>query len=90
MLQKYYNCKSTWVSSDQQALEALAAGKCVEASDDGHIYAVIPVPNEYRSAGYQFYILDSALGFSGAYKSLSEFTAKTGRVLSFKYIIEPI
>lgn len=89
-LQKYYNCKSTYVTSETQAWEAIAAGKCIIGAEKGHILAIIPLPDEYlKVGGYKFYILDSARGHSGAFTSKSDFTSSTGaEYLNTWYIIE--
>lgn len=91
LLTKYYNCKSTCVGSDNQALEALQSGKAVIGREEGHILAVLPVPDDYKAQGYQFYVLDSFRGHNGPFKSRSDFISSTSATMfEFMYIIEPI
>ena len=90
-LEKYYNCKSTAITSMQQLIDAVAADKCVIGAEKGHILAIIPLPDEYKAGGYTFFVLDSARGHSGAFKSLEDFKKTTGaEMLVPHYIIEPI
>lgn len=89
-LQKYYNCKATSIDTEKQALSALMSGKAVIGRETGHVLAFIPVPNEYKSQGYKFYVLDSARGHNGAFKSFADFSTRTGATgVQAKYIIEP-
>lgn len=91
LLTKYYNCKSTIVGSTEQALAALENGKAVIGSEKGHILAVLPLSDEYKEQGYKFYVLDSARGHNGPFKSVSHFISSTSAAfLNFHYIIEPI
>lgn len=94
-LAQYYNCKSTYVSDNaegqEQALKALAEGKAVLGGEEGHLLAIIPVPDEYKNMGYAFYVLDSYRGHDGPFKSVSDFiNSTTATKLIFRYIIEPI
>lgn len=90
-LQKYYNCKSTAVNSMQGVIDAVSAGKCVVGAEKGHILAIIPLPDEYKSGGYAFFVLDSARGHSGAFKSKEDFiNTTTATMLVPHYIIEPM
>lgn len=55
----------------------------------GHILAVIPVPAEYKKQGYKFYILDSARGHDGLFKSVSDASAVVDGDFRFLTIIKP-
>lgn len=61
------------------AIEAVKQGKCVLACEPGHYVSVIPVPDEFKGQGYEFFILDSARGHTGPYKSKEDFVQKTGQ-----------
>lgn len=91
LLTKYYNCRATAVGSTSQALDALKNGKAIIGSEYGHILAVLPLPDKYKDQGYMFYVLDSARGHNGPFKSVSHFISSTSaQFLNFHYIIEPI
>ena len=90
-LQKYYGCKSTYVGGNQAAaLQALDSGLPCIGHEDGHILAVIPVSQELKAQGYKFYILDSARGHSGAYKSIQDATNVVKGTFSITYVIQPV
>lgn len=88
-LQKYYGVTSRSVDSDSDALQALENGYPVIGGEDGHILAIIPAPDSYKSQGYKFYILDSARGHSGPYKSMADANEIVRGSLGFIYIIMP-
>ena len=88
-LAQFYNCTSSLVGSVNQAYAALEAGKCIISREPGHVLAAIPVPDEYKSQGYKFYIMDSARGHDGPYKSVADAASVMGS-FEFLYIIEPL
>lgn len=91
LLNKYYHCRATYVSSDAQALQAIREGKAIIAAETGHILAILPLPDQYLDQGYAFYVLDSFRGHNGPFRSRAEFiNTTTATSLEFKYIIEPI
>jgi len=89
-LQKYYGVTSeVSYPSESQAIAALESGCAVIGGEDGHILAIIPVPDEYKSQGYKFYILDSARGHDGPYRSVAEANRVVKGSLRFIAIIRP-
>ena len=88
-LSKYYGVKMTYVSTGE-GIEQVAAGKSALGSVEGHILAIVPVPEEYQGQGYKFYIIDSARGLTGPYRNAEEVKAKpnSGGVFRLTYIIE--
>lgn len=90
-LKKYYNVKATEISSQESIIAQLTDGKAAIGSTPGHILAVIPVPEQYREQGYRFYVLDSANGLSGAYRTVDEVRRKPyGSGFKFNWLLEPI
>ena len=90
-LRETYGVKveGTYVSYNT-GIQALKEGKAILAIEPGHYVAVIPVPDELQGQGYEFFVLDSARGHTGAYKSKSDFREKTGYdSLDFLAIIAP-
>ena len=90
-LQKYYNVKSRYVTTEQ-GIQEVENGKVAIGRVKGHIIAIIPVPEKYQGQGYRFYIMDSARGLDGPYRSAEEVKAKPKSygVFEILYIIEPI
>ena len=89
-LSQYYGVKSTSVSTEE-GIREVANGKCAIGSVSGHILAIVPVPEQYQGQGYKFYIIDSARGLDGPYRSAEEVKSKprSGGVFRITYIIEP-
>lgn len=75
--------------SQETALEALEKGYPVIGGETGHILAIVPVSEELKAQGYKFYILDSARGHDGKYKSVAEADAVVKGNLRFIAIIMP-
>lgn len=91
-LQKYYGVSSEPVTSTTQAYKALENGYPIIGGEQGHFLVILPLPEEYKNSNYKFYVLDSARGHSGAYRSPEEFVNKWGSkasYLRFSYIIKP-
>lgn len=88
-LQKYYGVSSQYGISQSAALSALEQGYPVIGSETGHILAIIPAPDEYKKQGYKFYIMDSARGHDGPYRSVAEANQVVKGSLSFLAIIKP-
>ncbi len=92
LLKKYYNCTARYASSAEAAYQALENGNCgVIGAEVGHVLAMIPLPDEYKNSGYKFYVMDSARGHSGPYKSTADFVSRnprSGQVCKIYYIIE--
>lgn len=88
-LQKYYGVTSRRVTSDADALNALENGYPIIGGEKGHILAIIPAPEEYKAQGYKFYILDSARGHDGPYKTISDADRVVDNKLRFNFIIMP-
>lgn len=86
---KYYGVTSQVYPSQAQALQALENGYPVLGGEDGHFLALIPVSEELKAQGYKFYILDSARGHDGAYKSVEEANRVVDGYLRFNAIIKP-
>ena len=90
-LGKYYNCKSIDVKYNRQAaLEALEQGYPCMGHESGHLLAVVPAPDELKEQGYKFYIIDSARGHSGPYKSYEAATAVVDGTFNITYVIKPL
>ena len=87
-LQKYYGVTSVMYPSESEALAALEQGYPVIGREEGHILAIMPVSDELKAQGYKFYIMDSARGHDGPYKSVAEANAVVEGNLSFKAIIK--
>ena len=90
LLKKCYNVRATSVSTEQ-GIKAVESGKSAIGRVQGHILAIVPVPEQYKGQGYRFYIMDSARGLDGPYKSAAEVRAKraSGGEFSILYTIEP-
>lgn len=88
-LKKYYGVTSQMYPGQSEALRALESGYPVIGAEDGHILAIIPAPEEYKKQGYKFYILDSARGHGGPYKSAAAASAVVKGNLRFIAIIKP-
>lgn len=88
-LEKYYGVRSQSCSNESDAIKALEQGYPVIGGEQGHILAIIPAPDEYKAQGYKFYILDSARGHDGAYRSVQEANQVVKGTLSFIAIIKP-
>lgn len=89
-LSKYYGVSSSvCYPSEAEVIQALKEGAGVIGAEEGHILAIVPVPDEYKNQGYQFYILDSARGHSGAYRSVADANRVVKGNLSFIAIIRP-
>lgn len=86
---KYYGVTSQMYPSQAQALQALEQGYPVIGGEDGHILAIIPVSEELKAQGYKFYILDSARGHDGPYKSVADANKVVRGYLRFNAIIKP-
>lgn len=87
-LQRYYGVTSVMYPSESEALAALDQGYPVIGREEGHILAIVPVSEELKAQGYKFYILDSARGHDGPYKSVAEANEVVRGSLSFKAIIK--
>lgn len=87
-LQKYYGVTSE-PANNTTGLQALEQGYPVIGGETGHILAIIPAPEELKQQGYKFYIMDSARGHDGPYRSISEANAKVSGGLVFTHIIKP-
>lgn len=90
-LAKHYGVKATAVGTES-GIQQVESGKVAIGSVSGHILAIVPVPDQYKNQGYRFYVIDSARGLDGPYRSSSEVIAKpkSGGVFYVRYIIEPI
>lgn len=89
-LEKYYGVTSELTyPGEAKAMQALEQGYCLIGGEDGHILAIIPAPDEYKAQGYKFYILDSARGHSGAYRSVADANTVVRGNLDFIAIIKP-
>lgn len=89
-IKKYYGLNVETCTTESKALEALENGYPVLGGEPGHFLALIPAPDEYKSQGYKFYVLDSARGHDGPYKSAADFTSRTGaQYLRFNVLIKP-
>ena len=88
-LQKYYGVTSQMNISEATALDALEKGYPVIGGEDGHILAIVPVSEELKAQGYKFYILDSARGHDGPYKSVADANKVVKGSLGFIAIIIP-
>jgi len=87
-LYTYYGVHSTAASDYDTVIQALKEGKCAVGHEPGHFVAIIPVPDEFQGQGYEFFVLDSARGTTGAYKSISDFKSRSGQTeLTFRAII---
>ena len=73
-LQKYYGVSSHKAANTEEALKALSEGHCVLGSEEGHFLAFIPAPDEDKTDGCVFYILDSYRGHNGPFKSIEQAT----------------
>lgn len=51
--------------------------------------AIVPVSAELKAQGYKFYILDSARGHDGPYKSIEDANKVVSGNLNFIAIIKP-
>lgn len=89
-LQTYFGVTSELsYPSESQAIAALEKGYGLIGGEDGHILAIIPAPDEYKAQGYKFYILDSARGHDGPYRSVAEASQVVDGNLGFIAIIKP-
>ena len=89
-LNKYYGVTSNvCYPNEETVVKALEEGCAVIGGEEGHILAIIPVPDEYKSQGYKFYILDSARGHDGPYKSVADANRVVSGSLTFTAIIKP-
>lgn len=86
---KYYGVTSQVYPSQAQALQALEDGYPVLGGEDGHFLALIPVSEELKAQGYKFYIMDSARGHDGPYKSVADANKVVRGYLRFNAIIKP-
>lgn len=74
--------------SYNEVIQALKEGKAVLASEPGHFVVVVAVPDELQGQGYEFFVIDSARGHTGAYTSIQDFKSKTRQdYLKFRAII---
>lgn len=89
-LEKYYHVQSTYVSTEA-GIQQVENGKVAIGSVKGHMLAIVPVPEEYKNQGYRFYIIDSARGLTGPYRSAAEVRSKPKSYgeFSISYIVEP-
>ena len=55
----------------------------------GHFLALLPVSEDLKAQGYKFYILDSARGHDGPYRSVEEANRVVRGYLRFNAIIKP-
>lgn len=92
-LQKYYGVHSTYIrhspNERKLGLEALENGYPVIGGEQGHVLALIPVSDELKAQGYKFYIMDSARGHDGPYKSVEDANKVVKGSLTFTAIIKP-
>lgn len=89
-LQKYFGVTSeVSYPSESQVIAALEQGCGVIGGEDGHILAIVPAPDEYKAQGYKFYIIDSARGHNGPFKSVAEANRVVDGSLRFIAIIKP-
>ena len=75
------DCNST---NYEAGIQALNDGKCAVGGITGHIIAIVPVPDGYTG---DFFVIDSAFGLTGAYRSMEEFEEKCGEDFIFKKLI---
>ena len=90
-LNKYYEVSSEEIGSYEyeSAMDALEEGYPIIGGEPGHFLVILPPPDEYKTQGYKFYILDSAMGHDGPYKSVDEANAVVGD-LRVNFIIRPL
>jgi len=85
-----FGVSSEYIGNNQeQALKALEQGYPILGSEDGHFLAIIPAPDEDKEKGYKFYIIDSARGHDGAYKTVADANKVVKGNLELNYIIYP-
>ena len=89
-LSEYYGVTSdVCYPNETRVIQALDEGCAVIGAEEGHILAIVPVSDEYKAQGYKFYILDSARGHSGPYRSVADANRVVKGSLSFIAIIKP-
>ena len=89
-IKKYYGLNVQSCTTEAEALRELESGYPILGGEPGHFLALVPVPDEYKKQGYKFYVLDSARGHDGPYKSAADFTNRTGAdFLRFNVVIKP-
>lgn len=77
-LQKYYKLHSKSCTSESEMLKAFEdfGGDCAAIGYEyGHFIAIIPIIKD--SEGYKFYVIDSARGHTGKYKSGADYINST-------------
>lgn len=84
-LNKYYGVSSETCYDYDTVINALNEGKAAIGGEPGHILAIIPLPDEYKGSDYEFFVLDSAFGHTGPYRSAEDFMSRNG-VSSFDFL----
>lgn len=77
-LKKYYGLNSTTCKTEKEMLELFKSkkGKCAAIGYEyNHYIAIIPIMD--APEGYKFYVVDSAFGHTGKYKSGKDFKNRT-------------